>query len=279
MKTLLCAVVAVLCMARLDAASIRIDGTLSWKVKKPDCTFKLDGSIWNLSPAGTASGSLKMVLWATPAPFPSRGYAIAEHNLGQIGGNHYITNFTEKVPVSIPKITGKYHFSISILEYTYSGWLNRAYITTGEELLANGEFVTGTKWVIPVNPVIAPPARLNLKDGLVLTVRADEKLNMITSGTRSKTAITIRKKHKAKVVIAGDDWDYLYTYTTGKRLFATTKVPVGRLYLDPEDTTGSSTLTLYFQSPTSGFYKNIEENPDGGSTTWGVFNYKSPATP
>lgn len=279
MKTLLCALMAVLCMARLDASSIRINGTLSWKVTKPDCIFKLDGSIVNLSPSGTASGSLKIVLWATPAQFPSRGYAIAEHNLGQLGGSQFITNFNERVPVSIPKISGNYHFSISVLEYTFSGWLNRDYVTTGQKLLENGEFVTGTKWPIPVKPVIAPPAKLRLNDRLVLTVRADEKMNMITSGTHAKTAVTIRKKTKARIFIAGDDWDYLFSYNVRNKLLADRKVPVGRLYLDPEDITGSSTLTLYFQSPTSGFYKNVEENPDGGGTTWGVFSYKTAANP
>ena len=52
------------------------------------------------------------------------------------------------------------------------------------------------------------------------------------------------------------------------------KVPVGRLYLDPLDTSGSSTVTLYFQGAGSGVYKKVEENPQGVGTTWGTFTFK-----
>ena len=274
MKTLLCALTALVCMSGLDAATIRIAGTLTWKVKKPDCIFKLDGAIQNLSPSGTASGSLKMVLWATPAAFPSQGDAIAEHNMGQIGGGFQLNSFKETVPVSVPKITGNYYFSISILEYTTSGWLNRAYITTGRNRLDNGEFVTGSKWLPPTGEIIAPPSKLANGVKLTLTVKSDGDLNQIKSGTIAKTNVLFKTKTKAIVTISGEDSDYLCTYNVGKSNLYNQKVPVGKLYLDPEEATGSSTVTLFFQSPTSGIYKNIEENPEGGGTTWGLFNLK-----
>jgi hypothetical protein len=69
-------------------------------------------------------------------------------------------------------------------------------------------------------------------------------------------------------------WDDFYTYTLGKSNLNGTKVPLGKLYLDPVDFSGSSTLKLYFQSPTSGVYSNREENPNGGGTTWGAFTLK-----
>jgi hypothetical protein len=274
MKTLLCALIAVLGMAGLDASTIRIAGTLTWKVKKPDCIFKLDGAIQNLSPSGSASGSLKMVLWVTPAAFPSRGYAIAEHNMGQIGGGFQINSFKETVPVSIPKITGNYYFSISILEFSTSGWLNRAYITTGRNLLDNGELVTGSKWLPPLGAIIAPPTVLVKGQKISLTVKSDGDLNQIKSGTRAKTNVLFKSKTKAIVTVSGEESDYLSTYNVSKSNLNNQKVPVGKLYLDPEESTGSSTVTLFFQSPTSGIYKNIEENPEGGGTTWGLFVLK-----
>jgi hypothetical protein len=274
MKTLLCALISVLCLTGMDASTIRITGTLTWKVKKPDCTFKLDGAIQNLSSSGTTSGSLKMVLWATPAAFPSKGYAVAEHNMGQLAGGYQFDNFKEVVPEFIPKITGNYYFSIAILEYTTSGWLNRAYITTGRNRLDNGEFVTGSKWVPPTGEIIDPPAKLPNGQKLTLTVKSDGDLNQIKSGTRAKTNVLFKTKTKAIVTISGDEWDYLRTYNVGKSNLYNQKVPVGKLYLDPEESTGSSTVTLFFQTPTSGIYKNIEENPEGGGTTWGLFTVK-----
>lgn len=274
MKTLLRMMALALCMTCADAAVINISGTLTWKVTQPDCTFKLDGAIQNLSSTGTSSGSLKMVLWATPTQFPSRGYAVAEFNMGPVGGGYQIDSFKEKVGVFIPKITGSYYFTIAILEYTTSGWLNRDFVTTGRKRLDNGEFVTGSKWVVPNNPVIDPPEKLKTKQRVVLTVKADEDLDLISSGTHAKTSVTIQKNGKARVVTGSEEEDYTYLYNIGKSTIYGNKVHTGRLYLDPEDITGSSTVTLYFHSPTSGVYKNIEENPDGGSTTWGLFILK-----
>ena len=278
MKNLLRVLLAVLFLPSLHAASIQISGTLTWKITQPDCTFKLDGSIANYSQSGTTSGTLKMVLWATPAQFPSKGYAIAEHTMGQLAGGYQFKNFTKKVSVDMPKITGNYYFAISILEYTYSGWLNRAYVTSGRKQLDNGEFVTGIKWPVPLATVIAPPAKLLIDDVLVLTPRADAELDGITPGTRAKTTITIAKKGKAEVEFGSEDWDSSRTYTVGKSNLRELKVPVGKLYLDPEGRTGSSTITLFFQTPTSGTYRAIEENSDGGGTYWGLFKYKSPSS-
>lgn len=278
MKTFLRAWMVILFLPLVQAASIQISGTLTWKIKQPDCTFKLDGTIANYSQSGTTSGTLKMVLWATPAQFPSKGYAIAEHTMGQLAGGYQFKSFTEKVSVDMPKITGNYYFAISILEYTYSGWLNRAYVTSGRKQLDNGEFVTGIKWPVPAAPVIAPPAKLFINDVISLTPRADAELDGITADTRAKTTITLTKKGGAKVVFGSDDWDSVRTYTVGKSMILEKRVPVGKLYLDPKGRTGSSTVTLFFQSPTSGTYRAIEENPDGGGTYWGTFKYKSPAS-
>ena len=274
MTTLLRAIAAALCLTAVDAASIRISGTLTWKIQAPNCTFKLDGGIQNLSPTGTTSGTLKMILWATPAPFPSKGEAIAEYNLGVLGGGYQIDSFKHKVQVSMPKITGNYYFTIAILEYTTSGWLNRDYVTTGRKLLDNGRFVTGFKWRVPTLPVINPPQKLLVGQKLILNPKADEDFNQIVSGTIAKTNVTIQRKGKASVEVASYDWDDFYTYTLGKSNLNGQKVPLGKLYLDPVDFTGSSTLKLYFQSPTSGVYRNDEENPDGGGTTWGAFTLK-----
>jgi len=278
MKTLLRAALAALFLPLLHAAPIQISGTLSWKVRQPDCTFKLDGHIINYGQSGSTSGTLKLILWVTPARFPSKGYPVAEYRMGQLDGGYQINSFTEKVPVYMPRITGNYYFSVSVLEYTYSGWLNRDYVAGDRKQLDNGEFVTGIKWPPPFAPVIAPPASLLVDDVLVLTPRADAELDGIVSGTRAKTEITIRKKDKAAIVYGSDDWNSVRNYFVGRTTFREQKVPVGKLYLDPTSRSGSSTITLFFQTPTSGTYRTVEENPDGGGTWWGTFKYKSPAS-
>ena len=272
MKTLLCVFAALLCMARLEAANIVLDGTLTWKVAKPNCTFKLDGAIQNLGPG--PSGTLKLILWATPAQFPSRGYALATYNLGQLSAGYQLNDFSHKTTVSIPKIDGKYYFTIAILEYTTAGWLNRDYVTTGRKLLDQGEFMTGIKWLPPAEPILAPPSKLAVGGQLKLTVRADENLDEIIKGTWAKTTVTMEKQGGATVLIAGDKSDWIRTYTVGKSSINNQKVPTGKLYLDPEDATGSSTITLFFQSSTAGVYKNVMTNTQGGDTTWGTFSFK-----
>ena len=274
MKSLIRVLAAALCIASAGAANIAITGTLSWKITQPDCTFKLDGAIVNLSPAGTSSGTLRLILWATPAAFPSRGFALAEHIIGQVDGGYQINSFSATVPVYMQKITGNLNFTVAVLEYTTAGWLNRDYITTGKKKVENGDFITGFPWIIPNKTVIDPPTKMVTGNKVVLTVKANESYAAITPGTRAKTNITMIEKGKATVTIAGDDSTSARKYTVTKSTLYQKKVPVGKLYLDPLDTTGSSTVTLFFQSTKSGVYKNVEENPQGGGTTWGTFTFK-----
>jgi hypothetical protein len=274
MKTLIRVLATALCIASAQAANIVISGTLSWKIFQPDCTFKLDGAIANLSPEGSTSGTLKLILWATPAAFPSRGYALAEHTLGQVDGGYQFTNFSATVPVYMQKITGDLNFTIAVLEYTTAGWLNRAYVSTGKKKVENGDFVTGKPWIIPIKPVIAPPARMFADNKLTLAVTANEDLNAITPGTRAKTRIKLVGKNKATISIAGEDSTSMRKYLVKKSTLYQKKVPVGQLHLDPLETTGSSTVTLFFQSPNSGVFKNVEENHQGGGTFWGTFTFK-----
>lgn len=272
MRTLLTTWMALVFAAQLNASNIFIDGTLTCKIAKPFCTFKMDGGIQNLGPG--PSGALKLVLWATVANFPSRGYTLAQYNLSGLQAGQQIGDFSQKTFIDIPRIDGQYYLTISVLELTTSGWLNRDYVTIGRETLDQGEIMTGYKWALPVKPVIPPPAKLLVGKKLTLSVRADPDLDGIVKGTWAKTTITMEADRAATVSITGEETDWLRTYTVGKSTLINKKVPTGKLYLDPEDTTGSATITLFFQSATSGVYKNVQTNPRGGATTWGWFSYK-----
>ena len=280
MKALLCALlVALVTPQMVDAAAIRISGMPSWKIKNPDCTFKLTGSLENLSTSGTVSGTLKMILWATAVPFPSKGYPIAEHTLGQLAGGYQINSFTAKAPAFVPKVSGEFYFTISIVEFTTAGWLTRAYVDTGKMLLENGEFVTGFKWVLPNKPVIAPPARLAAGDELALTLKATAKLSMIPMDSQVRFKAAIKTWKSAAVTASGSTSPAIFNYSVTNGSLNGKSVRVGRLFLDYAKAAGStrksnSTITLFFQGPSSGVYKHVAVSPEGANTSWGIFAYR-----
>lgn len=273
MKTLFRALAALCCVASLQAATLKLDGTLSWKISKPDCTFSLDGSLQNLSPSGSSSGTLILVLWATPYAYPSQGYRLATCSLGQLGGGYQFTSHKWTGVAEVPKITGEYYFTVSVMEYYGNTWMNRAFYTTGRKLLDNGEFVTGAKWTAPVKPIIAPPSKLTVGDKIILKARADEDFDKITSGTRAKTQIVIRKRGKTVVTIGEDRSTWTRDYSNGFAKYNKVRSPVGKLVLDDTDSSDTSTITLFYQSPTSGIYRSVGQDILGGGTIWGTFTH------
>lgn len=269
MKLLLLALALVSALPRLEAAAISVSGTAAWKIKLQDCIFSVDGSIQNNSPGGTISGTIMLVLWATPAPFPAQGYRIADHTLGQLNGGYQFNSFTAKVPANVPNISGDFYFTISVLEYTTtSGWMTRDYVDTGVHHLEDGVFITGGKWRIPNTPVTAPPATVHKGDQFVLTLKATDQLNLIVDDSQVKWKAAIGRNDKATINFAGETSPAHYTYAVKNDTLRGNNVPVGRLILD--DGTSDWTVTLYFQGPDSGIYKNVV----AGGTTWGVFTYK-----
>lgn len=269
MKTLVAALAGLLLMSAANASDIRISGTPSWTITKPDCTFKLDGAIQNLSPSNTSSGSLKLVLWATLLPFPSRGYPLAEVNIGQLPGGYQLDNFTRRTTVKIPEITGEYHFTIAVLEYTLSGWQTRAFTATGKKRLDAGNFTTGAKWVVPSKAPKPPPSRLKVGDKLAMTPRADAELDGITPGTDAKTTATINAAGKTSLVYGSRKSTASYAYSVAPGTLNGAKYSTGKLVLNPSSSSQSATILLYFQSPISGVYKRTEN----GRVTWGLFRY------
>jgi hypothetical protein len=85
----------------------------------------------------------------------------------------------------------------------------------------------------------------------------------------------MEKNGGATVLVSGDESDWLRIYTVGKSTLINTRLPVGKLRLTPEDGSGASTITLFFQSPTSGVYKHVQTSPQVNTTTWGTFSYKT----
>ena len=127
------------CLARVDATVLRLEGDLTWNVTVPQCGFKLNGELQNLGSAGT--GPIKLVLWATPAPYPSAGYNVGEYTLGQIPAGSQLSDFTVKTKSNLPFVNGTFYFTIAVVEYTLAGWRNVLLVPTGTRALYNGNFV------------------------------------------------------------------------------------------------------------------------------------------
>ncbi|RYD49194.1 MAG: hypothetical protein EOP83_25455, partial [Verrucomicrobiaceae bacterium] len=121
MKTLFLALAMAFCLVRAEAASFSLDGDLTYNVTEPRASFQLKGKLRNV---GTNSGTLKLVLWATPKRFPYPGYVVGQVTVGALPSGYQFTSFTVHTPAKLPATTGNYYFTVVIAEYTASGWRN-----------------------------------------------------------------------------------------------------------------------------------------------------------
>lgn len=264
MKAFVLALAALCSIATAQTTPLIIDGEASWKIAKPDCTFRMDGTIQNPGPNGTASGTLKLVLWATALPFPSQGHVVSELNLGSLPGGYEIGDFSRKAPVNMPASTGDFHFTVALLEYTVMGWRTRDYFATGKRAIKNGDFVTGSKWVAPSKKPADPPSRLAPGDVLTLNVRSNSNMDGITPGTEAPFVITAKSGGKAQLKFGSKKATAPFTYTTGKGTLNGVNFKTGKLTLDK-----STNITLFFHGPHTGVYRQNAPS----RTTWGIFRF------
>ena len=279
MKKLIFALMALSLVAQIHAANIKFSGSPTWKLENGECTFMVAGSIQNLSTDGRLSGSLKLILWATPYIFPAPGYLVSEYPLQQLGSLQQINNVKGKAPANLPALSGSYHFTVTVMEYTGNGWATRDYRGTGQKLLEDGNFVTGAKWSLPNKPVVAPPTKFLNGKRLNLTLKATQEFDAIALDFQTRTNILATPDSKANVTTSGETEVAARGYSVKLGPYNDKRVKYGRLVLNYAKAAGLSipwnnTLTLYFHTKTSGTYKSVEVNPDGGRTTWGIFTYK-----
>ena len=262
MKSFVLALAALCGLAAAQTTPLIIDGEASWKIAKPDCTFRMDGSIQNPGPNGTASGTLKLVLWATVLPFPSRGYVVSELNLGSLPGGYEIADFSRKAPVKMPTVSGELHFTVALLEYTVAGWRTRDFFATGKRAIKNGDFITGTKWVAPSKKPAAPPSAITPGDKLKLNVRATSNMDGITPGTEATLVVTAKTGSKAQLKYGSKGEKVPFSYTTGTGMLNGVKFQTGKLTLNK-----TTNVTLFFHGPHTGVYRQNAPT----RTTWGIF--------
>jgi hypothetical protein len=273
MKKIFPILALILCTLRMNAATLQVTGDLKWDITEPRLTFKLVGGLKNTSPGGTTSGTLKLVLWAGQIP-TARTYNIGEYNLGQLGGGQQFSSFSVKTTPNVPTVSGKYYFTIAVLEYTTGGWFNRLLIQTGPENLLAGNFKDQVKWKIPTAKVTPPVPALVPGQRLQLTLKATEYLNQFPTEYQSLTSIFLDSTTKATVKTLSGKSTAAFTYKIDSSKLNSKKVSVGSLYLDYSNSTSYATITLFFQGVSSGTYKSVETVASKPETTWGTFSLR-----
>jgi hypothetical protein len=280
-KTILFLVAMIFCMARVDASFLRVEGDLTWNVTEPQCGFKLNGELQNLSSVGT--GPIKLVLWATAAPYPSAGQVVGEFPLGSLPGNAHFTDFTIYTKANVPFNNGTFYFTIAVVEYTTEGWKNVVLVPTGTKALLNGNFVDQKQWVIPRAPVVAPPTSIKSGTRILLTERATGgDLNMFPAGWREKIDLTVKSQSKMIYFNEPGKTTLPYDYSVAKAKLNGKSVKAGKIFMhtpEDDDVTFKNTVHLFFQGPNYGTYKStvtgyLWRGTIGSAVTWGTFKFQ-----
>lgn len=266
------------CVARVDASILRLEGDLTWDVTMPQCAFKLDGELQNLSSVGT--GPLKLVLWVTATPFPAPGQIVGDFLLGSLPGNSQFTDFTVKTKATLPFSSGSFYFTIAVVEYTTAGWRNVLLVPTGTRVLRNGNFVNQAKWTIPKAPVVDPPAVIGRGDLVTLTERATGDFNSFPVIWRDRIKLNFWSTSKVSYSLRSRKTNVFYKYSVVSNSFKGKKVKSGKLVLTDDanldNVSFKDTINLFFQGPDYGTYKStvtgtLWTGNLGSSVTWGTF--------
>lgn len=275
MKKLFLLLTLALSVARMDASVFTLDGDLSYEITEPRLTFKLEGDLKNASPAG--SGTIKLVLWATPGPFPSAGYIVGEYTLGSLAGGYQFSDFSVRTTSKVPTISGTYHFTIAVAEFTDTGWRNVLAVSTGTRQLVAGNFPEQKKWTLPNKTVTQPFALIQQGDIITLKQKATVLLNVFPAGPELRTTLTVRSTTKLAAKNSLGKWPLSYKYKMIQDTYLKKKVPAGQLTFEYPASSGKPkttvVLTLYFQGSPAGIYRSVETSAGRTETTWGSFSF------
>lgn len=289
MKTLLCLVTLLFCVARSEATNqvsgpLYLNGDLTWNLTEPQCAFKLKGKMQNISGFGT--GPIRLVLWASKFPYPPTvpnvGNAIiaGESPLGSLDNGQQFTSFTVKTPSQLPMVNGIYNFTIAVVENVNGVYYNRFLISSGAYEFINGVIKGQETWSIPTKPVVPPPATIDPGDIINLKEKATGEFYLFPKGWRSETKLTADSTKKMIFKAENGKATVNYTYTVEKTKLKGENVWTGKLVMTRGATnnlTFKDIVYLYYTGPNSGTYKSVVKgylfNGDiGKSVTWGSFD-------
>lgn len=268
MKSLLSCLLVSAFVIGTAQAYLRIEGTATWSITKPDCTIEVVGAIQNIAPGNTASGTLKLALWVTPVPFPSQGVNVAEAIISPLVGGTQLSDFRKKVPVNLTGITGEYYFTLVLMEYSGSRWDSRVAVPFGTRKLDNGDFLEDTTWR-PAGPFLPPPASVAVGKRLRLLTKANSVFTRITPGTDADTLITFDEANDARLRYGTTRDMAIYGYKTARDSLRGKSYRTGRVSLY-DNGVRQAEIVLFFKGVDKGIYRRAGE----GRITWGNFTLR-----
>jgi hypothetical protein len=107
---------------------VDISGTVSWATSGSSINISAT-KVMNLSYT-SSTGSLRLQIWATRSRYTGgtiSGYVLGRRNLNPLQPRYYYSNISGSVSYTRPP-RGTYYTTITVEEYTSSGWVIRDYI-------------------------------------------------------------------------------------------------------------------------------------------------------
>jgi len=109
---------------------LTMSGNTSWQQQNSSSVTLHVDRVQNNSSG--RSGSIRLRLWATASAYSGgtiNGYILATYSFSQVlGPNQYYSNVTQTIAFTAPS-NGTYHTTLTLEEYTASGWVIRNFVT------------------------------------------------------------------------------------------------------------------------------------------------------
>jgi hypothetical protein len=104
--------------------------------------------------------------------------------------------------LAIPKLTGNYHFTVSLEQYNGSSYVTSDSAPSSVKALKSGAFVTQKKWKPTSGKVISPKKKLNVGDNINITLQGSKSggsIIYVPNGSQLKLRVQIRSNGKTTV--------------------------------------------------------------------------------
>jgi len=127
------------------ASNVTFGGTVGYSYSGSTAILTAD-RVQNNDASGNTSGTLKMELWALPAPYSGTaitGYKMAQYTLGTLGGQFQYSNVNSGAVAFVSPPSGTYYVAMILTEFTTQSGVNggftpRDYVNFSTPLVIGG---------------------------------------------------------------------------------------------------------------------------------------------
>ena len=126
------------------ASNVTFGGTVAYSYSGSTAILTAD-RVQNSDATGSTSGTLKMELWALPAPYAGAaisGYKMAQYTLGTLGGQFQFLNVNSGTIAFVSPPSGTYYVAMILTEFTDNplngGYTPRDYVNFPTQLVIGG---------------------------------------------------------------------------------------------------------------------------------------------